>query len=143
VQNALNCGTYMLTACASRTGTKPASIRSPGMRKFCWLLVLFLWAPSVANAADVHNTARQAHRSPQRTSTKAYTEFLRNLTRSLSDKGYTNVRLVPQLFVVTAKGAGGKPLTIIVNAKTLKAFAFENSLPDLSDEPDIRRKARH
>ena len=53
---------------------------------------------------------------------KENVEFLRNLARLLKAKGFKDVRVVPQLFVATAKNAVGQEVTIIVDYNTLESF---------------------
>jgi hypothetical protein len=64
---------------------------------------------------------------------KENVDFLRDLAHLITAKGFTNVKVIPQMFVVTAVGPHGKPLAMIVDANTLKTFTIDNQLPGLSD----------
>ncbi len=52
---------------------------------------------------------------------KSNVAFLRDLTRRIEGAGYSKVRMIPQMFVVLAVRADGKPITLIVDSNTLKA----------------------
>jgi hypothetical protein len=60
---------------------------------------------------------------------KENVEFLRNLAVLLEAKGLKDVRIIPQMFVATAKNDGGRDVTVIVDYNTLQAFSFEEKLP--------------
>ena len=50
---------------------------------------------------------------------KENVEFLRNLAKLLQAKGFKDVRIVPQIFVATAKNAG---------EQEVESFSFEGEL---------------
>ena len=43
---------------------------------------------------------------------------------------FKNVRVLPQMLVLTATGPDGKPTTMIVDSNTMRGYAFDNLLPD-------------
>jgi hypothetical protein len=69
---------------------------------------------------------------------KANVEFLRNLELLLQAKGFKDVRIVPQMFVATAKDREGKTKTLIVDSNSLKSFSFDGELPLISAEKDSK-----
>ena len=58
---------------------------------------------------------------------KSNAEFLRDLTKRVEGAGYSKVRMIPQMFVVLAIRADGKPITLIVDSNTLKAAEVEGA----------------
>jgi hypothetical protein len=108
-------------------------------KKFSVLLLL-LAAPSMAAAAAIETPPAARQRDYQKTLTKENIQFLKDLCRLIEAKGFKNVRVIPQMFVVTATGPDGKPATMLVDSNTLKTFAFDNPLPDLDaySKPDER-----
>jgi hypothetical protein len=98
-----------------------------------WVLLLILIFPSAASAAANDTPPGQDRRDYQSKLDKENVDFLRDLARLITAKGFTNVKVIPQMFVVTAVGPDGKPLTMIVDSNSLKTFTFDNTSPDLGE----------
>lgn len=62
---------------------------------------------------------------------KENVEFLKELASLVEAKGYRDVQVIPQMFVVTAKNPDGKLQTLIIDSNSLKAFALDGELPML------------
>jgi hypothetical protein len=96
-----------------------------------WLFLLLV-IPSVACAAANDATLPADRRDYQSKLDKENVDFLRALARLIATKGFTNVRVIPQMFVVTAVGPDGKPRTMIIDSNSLKTFGSDNQMPDPS-----------
>jgi len=67
---------------------------------------------------------------------QANKRFLQELTKLVEAQGYRGVLIVPQLFVVQARGEDGNDYTLIINSNTLQAFRFEGKLP-LTEKSEV------
>jgi hypothetical protein len=99
-----------------------------------WLLALTLVL------APVQLVAAPGENEPSRDYSKLLdnenVDFLRNLAMLLQAQGFRDVRIIPQMFVATAKDEQGKTKTLIVDYNTLKAFSFDGELPLVSTTKD-------
>jgi hypothetical protein len=55
-------------------------------------------------------------------------EFLHELSKRIEGAGYSNVHMIPQMFVVLANKSDGTPTTLIVDSKSLQAVEVEGAL---------------
>jgi hypothetical protein len=95
-----------------------------------WLIALIiLLVPAQIAATTVE---KDASRDYSKLLDKENIEFLRNLAVLLQSQGFKDVRIIPQMFVATAKNSNGQPKTLIIDYNTLKAFSFDGELPLVS-----------
>src|SRR3954462_6068742 len=99
-----------------------------------WLIALALLAVPVRLAAAP--AENEPARDYSKLLDKENVEFLRNLAMLLQAQGFRDVRIIPQMFVATAKDEHGKTKTLIVDSNTLKAFSFDGELPIVSTAKD-------
>ena len=71
--------------------------------------------------------AQQTRPANTKVTTKSNVAFLRDLTKRIEGAGYSKVRMIPQMFVVLAIRADGKPITLIVDSNTLNAVEVEGA----------------
>ena len=90
-----------------------------GMHYFIALALLF----AITNPA----AAEQNRPANKKAAAKSNVAFLRDLTKRIEDAGYSKVRMIPQMFVVLAVRSDGKPITLIVDSRTLKAVEVEGA----------------
>jgi len=101
-----------------------------------WLIALTLFfIPASLVAATVE---KGQARDYSKLIDKGNVEFLRNLAVLLESKGLKDVRIIPQMFVATAKNDGGRDVTVIVDYNTLQAFSFEEKLPFVDAAKDSK-----
>ena len=89
------------------------------MHRFIALALLF----TITNPA----AAQQNRPANKKAAAKSNVAFLRDLTKRIEDAGYSKVQMIPQMFVVLAVRSDGKPITLIVDSRTLKAVEVEGA----------------
>ena len=98
-----------------------------------WLWLLLAFVPAFIHSAGAATAIES--RDYSKILNKENVEFLQQLQRSIGDRGYRDVRVIPQFFVATAVGPDGLPRTLIVDYNTLRTFSLEGNLP-FGDGPD-------
>jgi hypothetical protein len=99
-----------------------------------WLIALIIvLAPAQLVATTVE---KEPWRDYSKLLDKENVEFLRNLAMLVQAQGFQDVRIIPQMFVATAKNGEGQTKTLIVDYNTLKAFSFDGELPLISTGKD-------
>jgi hypothetical protein len=88
-----------------------------------YFLALFLVANFISAAAAEPGNAPNELSDP-----KSNSEFLSGLSKRIEGAGYSNVHMIPQMFVVLANRSDGKPTTLIVDSKSLQAVEVEGAL---------------
>jgi hypothetical protein len=76
------------------------------------------------NAAIAAEPAKTAN---ELLDSKSNIEFLRELGKRIEGAGYSDVHLIPQMFVVLANRSDGRQTTLIVDSKTLQAVEVGNT----------------
>ena len=95
------------------------------MRYLLVLLLVFNWSL----AAE----AAKASKPKEVIEAKSSAIFLLELTKRIESAGYSNVHMIPQMFVVLANRSDGRPTALIVDSKTLKAVEIEGALQFIGD----------
>ena len=88
-----------------------------------YLLALLLVANCTAAIA-----AEPAKTPNELLDSKSNIEFLRELGKRIEGAGYSDVHLIPQMFVVLANRSDGRQTTLIVDSKTLQAVEVVGAL---------------
>src|SRR4051812_22397578 len=101
-----------------------------------WLIALTLFFVPTSFAAAMPK--REQSRDYSKLMDKQNVEFLRQLAMLLEAKGLKEVRIIPQMFVATAKNDSGDEVTVIVDYNTLQAFSFEGKLPFIDAGKDSK-----
>jgi hypothetical protein len=87
--------------------------------------------PGIAFAASEATDTASLGREYEKTLTRENELFLKDLVKLIEAKGYQDVRVILQMFVVTVKEADGKGRTMIIDSNSLRAFSLENDLSAL------------
>ena len=100
-----------------------------------WVLILLIMLTSFGVWAATDQFPRRDY---AKTLDEENRQFLKQLSRLVKAKGFSEVEIIPQLFVARVKDTEGHDRTLIINSDTLQAYPFEGQLPLVEERREMQ-----